>query len=98
MKPDEIKSWRGNRNQKEAAASIGRSARQLRDYESGRVNIPLTVELACMAERINSKEYVHVLVYAEFPIKNGDTLKVINPFLTLTFNGLKFKPSFWETF
>lgn len=49
MTPDQVKLWRGGKSQAEAGKAVGRSGRQIRDYEAGKAPVPLTVELACIA-------------------------------------------------
>lgn len=50
MHPYDVIHWRGRRSQKQAGSDIGRSERQIRDYEAGRATVPRTVELAMCAD------------------------------------------------
>lgn len=45
-------AWRGRRSQKEAGNDIGRSARQIRDYEAGRAEVDQAVEMAMCADTV----------------------------------------------
>ena len=51
MTPETFKAWRKrlSLSQREAAARIGISLRQLQNYEAGSAVVPQTVALACAA-------------------------------------------------
>lgn len=50
MGPRDVIAWRGRRSQKQAGQDIGRSERQIRDYEAGRASVSKTVEMAMCAD------------------------------------------------
>lgn len=52
MDSKQVREWRGRRTQATAGAAIGKSERQIRNYESGRDAVGKTVEMAMCADAL----------------------------------------------